>query len=344
MAIQQRHIVIRLALAFVPVATGLLLIIILYAGYMTHLVTHPPRMPEIVTPQHYAELTGSSLGWSEEKWANKDRTAASGWLLRGTLGAPAIVLAHGYGRNRSELLDMGVRLRNAGYTVLLPDLRGHGASPVRGTSLGVDEGEDLLDAIGHLKSLKVNDVIPVVDQARIGIYGASLGGYAALVAAQRSTDVRAVAVDAVYGDPRFLARHLVREKFGRAGQWMEGLVSNGLRFYLGSKMEKASVEKIIGNMGNLKVWFITSSNAGVYDRTTRDLFARSGGQKELINVDQSRLDLVTGGVQAAYDDRLVAFFRREIPREGLTPVENAGETAASADTEKQENKVARVTR
>ncbi|HZS08295.1 MAG TPA: alpha/beta fold hydrolase [Blastocatellia bacterium] len=326
MAVKQRNIIIRFVSALLPAVAGVVIVLGLFAGYLVYLVTHPKRTKEEVTPQQYTVLTGS-LAWSEEQWANQDGTRAVGWFLRGTVGAPALVLNHGYGHNRSQLLDLGVKLRDAGYHVLLPDLRGHGMSPVQWTSLGDYESEDLLAAVNFLKGMKQGNGQPLLDPSRIGLYGVSLGGCAALAVAHRDPAVRVVIVDGVYRDPSLLTRSLMGEMFNNAGIELDGFLKLGLRCYFMGHYDKVSVDDAVGRLSSQKVWFVTSSSAGAFDRSTKDLFAISSGQKELVTFDHSRATRLEGPDQAAYDDRIVSYFRRSLPREGGQVL--GGETKAA---------------
>ncbi|MFN7949032.1 MAG: alpha/beta fold hydrolase [Blastocatellia bacterium] len=320
MAIKQRNFMVRLFSTLLPAMAGVLVVLGLFAGYLVYLVTHPKRAMEDVTPQQFSMLTGSSLAWSEENWPNQDGTKAVGWFLRGAVGAPAIILNHGYGRNRSELLDLGVRLREAGYHVLLPDLRGHGVSPVAWTSLGEYEGEDVLAAVSFLKQMKTNTGQPLVDGSRIGLYGVSLGGYAALVAAHRDPAIRTVIADGAYRDPGILTRSLMGEMFSNAGTELDGFLNLGLKCYFLGRYQRTSVEEAVSKLSAQKVWFVTSNSAGAFDHSMRDLFAVSSGQKEMVTFDHSRVSRLDGSEQATYDDRIVSYFRRAMPREAGQPV------------------------
>ena len=332
MAVRQRNIILRFASALLPAVAGVLVVVSLFAGYLVHLVTHPKRMPEEVTPQQYSVLTGSSIAWSEEQWANNDGTRAIGWLLRAQPGAPAIILNHGYGHNRSQLLDLGVKLRDAGYHVLLPDLRGHGLSPVKWTSLGEYEADDLLAAVTFLKEMKGGHGQPLVDQARIGVYGVSLGGYAALAAAYRDPTICTVIADGAYRNPGILTRSLMGEMFSNAGTELDGFLRIGLKCYFFGKYEKVSLEEAVGKLSAQKVWFVTSNSSNVFDRSMKDLFALSSGQKELVTVDHSRASRLEGADQAAYDDHMVSYFRRALPREAAQPLGSETRAAVTRGT------------
>ncbi len=332
MAVRQRNIIIRFASALLPAVAGVLVVFSLFAGYLVHLVTHPKRAKEEVTPQQYSVLTGSSIAWSEEQWPNPDGTQAIGWLLRAQPGAPAIILNHGYGRNRSQLLDLGVKLRDAGYHVLLPDLRGHGVSPVKWTSLGEYEADDLVAAVSFLKELKAGGGQPLVDQARVGVYGVSLGGYATLAAAHRDPTICTVIADGAYRKPDILTRSLMGEMFSNAGDELDGFLRIGLKCYFLGKYEKVSIEDSVSRLSAQKVWFVTSNSGSVFDRSMKDLFAVASGQKELVTVDHSRMSRLEGAEQAAYDDRMVSYFRRALPRESAPAIKAETRAAVAHKT------------
>jgi len=82
---------------------------------------------------------------------------------------PAIVLLHGYPLHGAMWTAQRDALAAAGFRVLVPDLRGHGASPPRATATMDDMATDVLatlDAQG-------------ID--RFAVAGFSMGGYVALV-------------------------------------------------------------------------------------------------------------------------------------------------------------------
>lgn len=342
MAIKQRNILLRLATALLPAIICLLLVLVLVQGWLVYLVTHPQRTEQKMTPQKFAELTGSSLPWSEERWANADNTQANGWFLRGAQNAPAIILNHGYGRNRSELLDLGVRLNEAGYHVLLPNLRGHGTSPVEWSSLGIYERDDMLSAVKFLREMKGSNGQSLIDSSRLGVYGLSIGGVAALTAAAKEPAIRTIIVDAVYRDPDVLTYSLMGEMFSRAGVQINKLLGMGMQTYLMGKYDRRMIENSVSSLSTQKVYYISSSDAGVFDHSTRDLFALTNCQKELLNFDHSRQARLEGADQVTYDERIVSYFRRDLPREssqvqgtvaattGGSLTSSSGETVAQA--------------
>src|SRR5918997_1722915 len=148
----------RILKAFLPIILLLALVVVVVTGWIIHGATRPPRQAYLVTPEKFTQLSGPGLKATEETWANRDGTRSRGWLLRGGEGSPAVILLHRYGADRSWLLNLGVKLNEtANFTVLWPDLRGHGLDPpVKWTSFGTNETEDVLAALDYLRSLKTS--------------------------------------------------------------------------------------------------------------------------------------------------------------------------------------------
>jgi pimeloyl-ACP methyl ester carboxylesterase len=315
MAVHKRNVVLRFASALLPAIAGMLIVLGLFEGYLIYQLTHPKRTAEEVTPRQYEILTGGSLPWSQEQWDNLDGTKAVGWFLRGVSGAPAVILNHGYRKNRSELLNLGVKLREAGYHVLLPDLRGHGVSPVKWTSLGEYERDDLLAAIKFLKSRKDAQGNMLVDQDRIGVYGVSLGGHVALTAAAQDPSIKVVIADSVYPTPDLLTRVLVEDLFNTDPPLINRLISFGMRCYFFGRYAKVSAGEAISGFRGQKLWLVTSGAAGEFERTTLDLYKQAPEPKELSRLDHSRISRLEGIDQDVYDDRIVGYFRKDLPRE-----------------------------
>src|SRR5215218_1962755 len=137
----------------------LLLVLVALTGmtvWLVYAATRPPRRAYLVTPEQFLRLSDRGLRATEETWPNRDGTRARGWLLRGAEGSPAVLLLHGYGADRSWLLNLGVKLNETtNMTVLLPDMRGHGPQPpVASSGFGTVESEDALAALEFMRGLK----------------------------------------------------------------------------------------------------------------------------------------------------------------------------------------------
>ncbi len=299
--------------ALLPMVVGLIVVIGAFEGWLVYRVTHPRRTNHEATPSHYQLFTGEGMSWSEDQWENADGTRAQGWFLRGTAGAPAIVLNHSYGKNRAELLNLGVKLCEAGYHVLLPDLRGHGASEVSYSSLGVYEKDDLNAAINFLKGKKSAQGQPLVDGNRVGVYGVSLGAYAALTAAAENPTIKVVVADSVYAKPNWLTQAVLKEMFSSDPPLLNQFAEWGLRAYFWGHYDESSAEQALHRYREQKLWLVTtqSKTATTEDlnQITLDLFQQAQFPKDIIKVERVRAE-----ARDAYDDRVVGLFRKDLAR------------------------------
>lgn len=108
------------------------------------------------------------------------------WYAPSKNGA-AIVLIHGATDSREGVRGHAEMLRDAGFGVLAPDLRGHGESGGRGNAFGWEGTRDVRAAVAYLEAQ---------DGVRtIGGLGLSLGGEVLLGALKSTPSLAAVAAD-----------------------------------------------------------------------------------------------------------------------------------------------------
>ncbi len=125
------------------------------------------------------------------EFTSRDGTGLVGWLVRGSRDE-AVVLVHGYGCRREQMLPHAEMLHEEGFTVLLFDTRNRGESGGDFVAMGYYEKDDALAAVEYLGSR------PDLGDPRIGMLGLSLGGVAAILAAAESAEVLAVAAEAPF--------------------------------------------------------------------------------------------------------------------------------------------------
>src|SRR5712692_2925528 len=226
------RLVRRLAKAFLPILLVILLAFVCVGVWIVHAITRPPRGAYLVTPQTFSRVTGPILKATDANWNNHDGTQARGWLIRGAEGAPAVILLHRYGADRSWLLNLAVKLNETtNFTVLWPDLRGHGENPaVNWTLFGGVEGDDVTAAIDYLHNLKTPLGKPQI-APRVGVYGIELGAYAALDAAKRYPEIRALAIDSIPASPDDLIRAATNTRTGMNSTTLQRLARAGVRVY-----------------------------------------------------------------------------------------------------------------
>jgi pimeloyl-ACP methyl ester carboxylesterase len=308
----------RLLKTLFPILLLVLLAVTAAVGWVVYSVVHPPRRPYLVTPEKFSQLSDRGLKVTDETWPNRDQTQARGWLLRGAEGAPAVILLHRYGADRSWLLNLGVKLNETtNYTVLWPDLRGHGLNPpTPWTSFGTREAEDVAAALDHLRSLKTAQGRPLVGDS-VGLYGVELGAYAALQAAARDKGVRALVLDSVPAAPDDLLRATVRERINMDNPLLQTLTRWGARIYFLGHYENASACAAAHSLGMRRVLLLTGEEAGYLRDSTTALaqcFPDQAGVeiKSDLPLTGFNLPSATGEQGEAYDRRVIDFFDRSL--------------------------------
>lgn len=182
--------------------------------WLVHEMARPESSTYLVTPQKYGELSARGARITDVTWSNADGTTSRGWLLRGEPNQPAVVVLYRYGANRSHVLNMAVKINEAtNFTILMPELRGHGENPsVAGTSFGGCEAGDIAAAVTFLKSQRTPEQIPLVSD-KIGVYGLELGALTALLSAAESEQINALALDSAPHDSNAIIARGIERRF-----------------------------------------------------------------------------------------------------------------------------------
>ena len=304
----------RLARTFLPIVLILTIAVVAVMALIVYNITRPPRAAYLVTPQSFT--IGPILKASDATWLNHDGTQARGWLIKGDEGAPAVILLHRYGADRSSLLNLAVKLNEStGFTVLWPDLRGHGLNPpVNWTLFGAIEGDDVTAAIDYLHTLKTPAGQPHVGS--IGIYGAELGAYAALDAAKRYPEVRVLALDSAPASPDDLVVNVTSQRAALNNGFLQTLGRWGVRAYAFGKFHNTPSCEVARALRNMKVLLLTGPSNDPWHASTLELGnCFSGGAVEVkkdLQLTGMNLNTATGEQEEAYDRPVIEFFKNAL--------------------------------
>jgi dipeptidyl aminopeptidase/acylaminoacyl peptidase len=159
--------------------------------------------PPLEPAQEIARVTGS-------EWEGAQISAADGAVLRAWLFTPArpnggdVILFHGVGDTRLGMMGHAGFLLRAGYRVLTPDSRGHGASG-GAVSYGVREADDVHRWAGWLAGR---------GGKRLYGLGESLGAAILLQSLAREPRFRAVVAECPFATFQEVARHRLAQATG----------------------------------------------------------------------------------------------------------------------------------
>ncbi|HEX2883385.1 MAG TPA: alpha/beta hydrolase [Candidatus Limnocylindria bacterium] len=122
-----------------------------------------------------------------------DGVPLAGWYVPAGSGAAptsaTVVLAHGWGGNKSTMLDRAAVLHEA-YNLVLFDFRNHGQSGEAPTTQGVREAGDLRAVLDWLQATKAPE--------QVALFGVSMGGASALSVADDDERVDVLVVESTH--------------------------------------------------------------------------------------------------------------------------------------------------
>lgn len=282
-------------------------------------VSNPPNNAYLLTPEKYGRLSARGAQVTNEIWANPDGTNARGWLLRGAKDAPAVILLHTYGSDRSSVLNLGVKLSEAtNFTVLMPDLRGHGVDPIaKSSTFSNNEADDTVSAVKFLKGLKVNSDENLVG-AKVGIYGVELGALTAVNAASKDETIKALALDSIPLSSDEMLKTAVNKKYPFASFLTSRIAEQGtyLYFWEGNYNRQTACEtaKVISNR---QIFLLGGADNEMLRDSTDDLskcFPKNNNIEIKLDLNPSGYNIVNASNEQsnAYDQRIIEFFHKAL--------------------------------
>jgi pimeloyl-ACP methyl ester carboxylesterase len=160
----------------------------LYGGFV--LIGLPLAVSQVLVGTIRQPTTAATPPWVEVP-LEADGLRLRSWLARGEPSRAPLVVAHGLGDSLESYRELGDTFHRRGHTVLLLDLRGHGGSAGRVTTLGGAEREDVRAGMRMLRERGLAS-------RGFVLLGVSMGAVAVLRAAAAEPDVRAVIAEAPY--------------------------------------------------------------------------------------------------------------------------------------------------
>ena len=251
---------------------------------------HPDRQDRGSPDEH-------SLEFEDAYFENPDGTRLHGWFLPAETDRAAwgtVLHLHGNAANITGHYDFIRWMPGAGLNVLTFDYRGYGQSEGRVTREGtIADGAAAMD---YLRSR--GDV----DQARIFVFGQSMGAAVAIVlTARRRDQVRALVAEGGFSGHREIVRHHVmhRPLLFVLAWWFPFLVRRGL-----------DPIDFVGEISPVPVLFMHGTADRVVPvRMSRELHERAGAGRSLWLIDGMDHYEVWEEQAEEAQQRLIEFFR-----------------------------------
>jgi fermentation-respiration switch protein FrsA (DUF1100 family) len=286
----RRAVLVASALTVVPLVIGWL---------VARFVLYPRPREEEHTPEDF------HLPIEPIAFVSRDGTRLAGWFIPppGAVPAPGIVLSHGWGRSRAELLPHAAFLHRAGYALLAFDYRYRGESAGEHVTMGLHEQDDLLAAVDALAAR------PEVDASRIGVFGMSLGGAIALLAAARDLRIRALAVEAPYASHRAIMTRSIRHFLHLPGFPFANIAKWFIERRLGVPVEELAPLRVAHLISPRRLFVIADELAAGGGRAEAELVFEAAGEPKRFwlvpGADHARAWQVAGD---EYERRVRDFF------------------------------------
>jgi pimeloyl-ACP methyl ester carboxylesterase len=222
-----------------------------------------------------------------------------------------VVLVHGWGTNKSTLLERAALLHGP-YNLLMLDLRNHGQSGAAPTTQGVREAGDLLAMLDWLETAKGPD--------RIAVVGVSMGGATALAAAARDGRIDALVIESTHATiASAIQARLERSGYPLAmpGSWA---VLLGTLMRTGADVSGAdpiqAIERLDGRPVLLVYGALDDTIDGDDATAMRDAAVESGSPAELVMCDAAGHAASPGTCPEAYAAAVLGFLERALDTGG----------------------------
>lgn len=269
------------------------------SGYLVYQALHPARSSSAI---NLNLMMGhpSTFTFPDSTGAERE-----GWFFPGLRGGPPILVCHGYGAQRADVLTLVTALQEHGYNVFLFDFSGHGSTPGM-TTLGYRETADLRDAV---QAISTRDD---VDADHFGLWGVDMGGYAVLEVATSDRQIAAFAVDDAYADPRDMLQIQIKASGLTAIPYVGRFSDIAFRLANYSYHNPPPVSTRLPNTRGMFKLFIQSDDHPVLSEDTLQLYIRAPLPRQLVRDRQSYSEMPDDD-RKGYESKIVNFFLESIP-------------------------------
>lgn len=286
-----------LALVFFAVLATLAI-----AGFLVYRIVKPQRTSSEINLQSFPGRP-DAVQFTVSGGKRRD-----GLFFPGFRGAPTVVLCHGYGSSKGELLTLVAALQDHQYNVFVFDFAAHGANDGV-TSFGYREADEVRAAIDTVAQR--DDV----DPASFGLWGYNLGAYSALREAEGDKRVRALVLDSAYDKPEQMVKVGVEQQglggfplMARSAQFSFDWLNRQYRSEL-----PLSNSKRMSTLEGVPKLFIQAADDAELGDITRQLYLKAPEPKDQAQIAHGNFANMGDEDKHAYENRVVTFFLLRLP-------------------------------
>ena len=256
----------------------------------------------------YAWPDEFNVPYENVSFQTADHITLKGWFVPAKEpSAKTIILMHGWGMNRSDILKNTCFLCDLGFNLFYFDFRALGESGGDVSSIGYLELKDVRAAIQFLK-----EHYPAQSH-KIGLYGLSLGGMVAISEAARNPEIACVVAEAPYYSFRRVVSRWVWLHYHLPYFPLLPIILHYIREQLGANPERYSPKYTVGKIAPRPLFIIH----GRYDNLVpaaiaRRLYRKAGEPKTLWLVPGAKHNKCAEVCGFEYKQRLADFFRASL--------------------------------
>jgi len=287
----------------IVLTAALLVILVAVSAYTaSSTVIHPRnlRKPVTVFPDQFRLVHENIV------FRTADGVQLFGWFIPAAkTSEKTIIILHGRGQNRGDILASTHFLHRFGFNLLYFDFRGAGESGGALSSIGYLELRDFDAALEFLKRNKEEEA------KNIGVYGLSMGGAVALYETANRPDIKCVAAEAAFESFNgIVARYAwVNKKTPYFPVIQLGLMLTRLR--LGIDPEPFSPLYHIAKISPRPILFVAGSHDAIMPvKDVKRLFAAAKHPKEMWIVQGAAHGKCAEVGGEEYKTRLSSFFSK----------------------------------
>jgi hypothetical protein len=209
------------------------------------------------------------LRYEDVELHTQDALTLRGWYLPSQNGA-SVILLHSLGANRLGTMHHARMLQEAGYGVLMFDLRAHGESDGEVLPFGGPEAFDVIAAVDYLQTREE------LNPEQIAAMGLSLGTNFAILGASEDSRIRAIVSEGTGGTvpsdlgPQSLIYQLYDPIFFSLLHWRTGVseprsIGDAVKsltvpiFFIGAPNEEAAAQLFASRNERSSVWIVPNS-------------------------------------------------------------------------------------
>ena len=275
------------------------------AGFLVYRIVKPQRTSSEINLQSFPGRP-DAVHFSVAGGKTRD-----GLFFPGFRGAPTIVLCHGYGSSKGELLTLVSALQEHQYNVFVFDFAAHGANDGI-SSFGYHEADEVRAALDTIAQR--GDV----DPASFGLWGYNLGAYSALREAESDKRVRALVLDSAYDKPEQMVKVGVEQQglggfplMARSAQFSFDWLNRQYRSEL-----PLSNSKRMSTLEGVPKLFIQAADDPELGDITRQLYLKAPEPKDQAQIGHGNFANLGDEDKRAYENRVVSFFLLRLPPAG----------------------------